>query len=314
MNVIAEYLAASPLRSRTMILDGALATELEARGADLDDELWSAKVLIEQPDLIRAVHVDYFRAGADVATTATYQASFGGFARRGIDSGAAAELMRTAVDLARSARDEFWADPANRHARLRPLVAASIGPYGATLADGSEYRGNYALSDRQLKEFHRPRLKLLAESGADLLAIETLPCEREALVLAQLVQECAPIPAWIAFSCRDGVHTREGQSICDCVLRLDAFEQIVAIGINCTAPQYIVPLLHAMRGQTGKPLVAYPNSGEQYDAGAKHWHGGAGPVPFAAAATAWRDAGARLIGGCCRTNPADIRAARAALA
>jgi homocysteine S-methyltransferase len=314
MNPIAEYLDSSPLRSGTIILDGALATELEARGASLLDELWSAKTLIEQPDLIRAVHLDYFRAGADVATTATYQASFEGFARRGIDAAAAAALMRAAVDLARSARDEFWADPANRAGRLRPLVAASIGPYGATLADGSEYRGNYALSDAGLRAFHLPRLRVLAGSGADLLAIETVPCAREALVLAQLVQELAPIPAWIAFSCRDGAHTCEGQRIRDCVAPLNDFAQVAAVGINCTAARFIMPLLRELRDCTDKPLLVYPNSGESFDAVRKCWHGDADPAAYAAAAAAWRREGARLIGGCCRTTPADIRAVRAALA
>jgi homocysteine S-methyltransferase len=314
MNPIAEHLAASPLRSGTMILDGAMATELEARGADLHDPLWSAKILIEQPQLIRKLHLDYFAAGADVATTATYQASFEGFAQRGIDAGAAAALMRSAVDLARSARDEFWATAANRRGRLWPLVAASIGPYGATLADGSEYRGNYTLSDSELKDFHRPRLQVLAESGADLLAIETLPCEREALVLAQLLQECAPIPAWIAFTCKDGLHTAEGQPVRDCVTRLQNYPQVIAVGVNCTRPGLIVPLLDEMRAHTDKPLLAYPNSGEHYDGEARCWSGSADDTPFAAAAMAWCRAGARLIGGCCRTTPADIRALRCALA
>ena len=313
MNPIAEYLAGSALRGGTIILDGALATELEARGADLRDPLWSAKILIEQPELIRAVHLDYFAAGADVAITATYQASVQGFAYHGIDALAAAALMRVGVDLARSARDEFWADTANRRGRQRPLVAASIGPYGATLADGSEYRGTYSLNDSELREFHRPRLQVLADSGADMLAIETIPCEREALVLAQLLQEFAPIPAWIAFSCKDGMHTSEGQRIRDCVTRLEPYSQVVAVGVNCTEPGLIVALLNEMRGHTDKPLLAYPNSGEIYDGEARCWRGSAHALPFAAQASAWCAAGARLIGGCCRTTPADIRALRQAL-
>jgi len=313
MNPIAEYLAGSVLRNGTMILDGALATELEVRGADLRDPLWSAKILIEQPQLIRAVHLDYFAAGADVATAATYQASFEGFAHRGIDAKAAAALMRTAVDLARSAREEFWADEMNRRGRQRPLLAASVGPYGATLADGSEYRGAYSLNDSELREFHRPRLQVLAESGADLLAIETIPCEREALVLAQLLQEIAPIPAWIAFSCKDGMHTSEGQRIRDCVIRLEPYAGIVAVGVNCTEPGFIVPLLDEMRGHTDKPLLVYPNSGELYDGEARCWQGSVHAGRLAAQADAWCAAGARLIGGCCRTTPADIRALRQAL-
>jgi homocysteine S-methyltransferase len=291
-----------------MILDGALATELELRGADLADPLWSAKCLIERPDLIRAVHLDYFKAGADVATTATYQASFEAFAGRGFAPAAAAQLMRDAVSLGQAAREEFWARPQNRAGRLRPLIAASIGPYGAMLADGSEYRGNYTLSDRELEAFHRPRLRVLAESGADLLACETLPCLREAVVLARLLQEFPSTAAWISFSCRDGAHNCEGERIADCVAQLNDFPQIVALGVNCTAPQYIAPLLQQMRGLTTKPLLAYPNSGELYDAAAKGWSAIHGTKPFADLAPAWYAAGARLIGGCCRTGPADIAA------
>jgi homocysteine S-methyltransferase len=303
-NPLSAFLARRPW----MILDGAMATELERRGADLADPLWSAKCLIERPDAIREVHLDYFHAGSDVATTATYQATFEAFAGRGIEPAAAARLMRDAVTLATEAREEFWALPQNRAGRLRPLIAASIGPYGAMLADGSEYRGNYALSDRELADFHRPRLKVLAESGADLLACETLPSLREALVLARLLQEFAHIPAWISFSCRDGERNCEGQRIADCVAQLNDFPQIVALGVNCTAPQHIAPLLRQMRGRTAKPLLAYPNSGEIYAATTKGWSAIHETRPFADAAPEWHAAGARLIGGCCRTQPGDIAA------
>src|SRR5258707_2079231 len=187
-------LAARPVA----ILDGALATELERRGADLFDPLWSAKTLIEQPELIRAVHLDYFKAGADVATTATYQATFEAFQRRGMDRAAAAQSMQGAVRLAMAAREEFWALPANRDGRLHPLVAASIGPYGAMLADGSEYRGHYGLDDTALTEFHRPRLRVLADAGADVLAFETIPSLREALGLARPLREFPNPCAWLS--------------------------------------------------------------------------------------------------------------------
>lgn len=304
---LSAFLAQQPW----VILDGALATELERRGADLDDPLWSAKCLIERPDAIRAVHLDYFNAGADVATTATYQASFAAFAGHGIAPAAAAQLMRNAVTLGLQAREEFWARPQNRTGRLRPLIAASIGPYGAVLADGSEYRGHYALSERELEEFHRPRLQVLADSGADLLACETLPSLREALVLARLLREFPRAAAWISFSCRDGEHTCEGQRIADCAAQLNDFPQIVALGVNCTAPQHIAPLLRQMRGRTSKPLLAYPNSGEAYDAATKRWSAVHAATCFADAAPAWYAAGARLIGGCCRTGPGDIAALKA---
>jgi len=304
---VAVLLAQRPIA----ILDGALATELERRGADLRDPLWSAKVLIEQPDLIRAVHADYFAAGADIATTATYQATFEGFGRRGIDAPRAAALMRDAVALASGARDEFWAIAANRAGRARPLIAASIGPFGAMRADGSEYRGEYGVSDAALRDFHRPRIAVLAESGADLLACETIPTLREAEALAAVLEEFPGTAAWISFACRDAAHTCEGQAIADCARRLTGCSQIVALGVNCTAPQHVAGLLREMRRATDKPLAAYPNSGEHYDAEEKRWSGTVAGREFATAAAAWAAAGAQLIGGCCRTTPADIRALRA---
>jgi homocysteine S-methyltransferase len=293
-------------QSRVIILDGALATELESRGADLKDPLWSARCLIERPQLIREVHLDYFRAGADVATTATYQASFEGFAQRGIDRATAQELMRSAVTLARSARDEFWSCEANRAGRLRPLIAASVGPYGAMLADGSEYRGDYRLDDAALADFHRPRLQILADAGADLLACETIPCLREARVLAHLLRDTADTPAWFSFSCKDGAHNCAGEEIGACVAQFQDHPQVVAVGVNCTAPQYIPALLRRMRMQTGKPLLVYPNSGEIFVASSRQWTGQA-DARFADDACRWYSEGARLIGGCCRTTPSDIR-------
>jgi homocysteine S-methyltransferase len=324
-NPIAAFLA----RQSPLILDGALATELERRGADLRDPLWSAKVLLEQPGLIREVHLDYFEAGADVATTASYQATFAGFARRGIDGVRAAALMRASVQCAASARDEFWAIDSNRLGRLRPLVAASVGPYGAMLADGSEYRGQYGLSIDALMNFHRPRIRELAAAGPDLFALETIPGLDEAVALARVLEEFPTMSAWLAFSCKDGTHSSEGQPIRDCVAAIEGFPQIVSVGVNCTAPEHMLPLLAEMRVRTDKPLLAYPNAGGRYDAGGRQWletpatpgspatpvtlDGASAPASagFAAAARHWHDAGAQLIGGCCRTTPDDIRAIRA---
>jgi homocysteine S-methyltransferase len=300
---IDNFLAQRPM----MVLDGAMATELERRGADLNDPLWSAKCLIERPDLIHEVHLDYFRAGADVATTATYQATFEAFAQRGVEQRAAAQLMRDAVAAAVSARDEFWAVEPNRAGRLRPLVAASVGPYGAMLADGSEYRGHYAVDDTALADFHRARLRVLANAGSDLLACETLPCLREALVLARLLREFPDVRAWISFSCQDGESTCEGDDVGACAAGLHEYPQIVAMGVNCTPPQYVTPLLRRMRARTDKPLVAYPNSGERYQASSKQWSGDSLAAQFGEQARHWYAAGARLIGGCCRTGPDEIR-------
>lgn len=301
---IAAILQAYPL----VILDGALATELERRGADLRDSLWSAKILLEAPELIRAVHVDYFLAGADCAITASYQATVAGFAGRGLSEADALGLIQRSVQLAVEARDSFWANPAQRLGRPRPFVAASVGPYGAFLADGSEYRGDYGLSEAALIDFHRPRLAALVAAGADMLACETIPCLLEARALVRLLAEFPGVSAWMSFSARDEQHICHGERLADCATFLDAYPQVAAIGVNCTAPMFIPALIHAARGATSKPILAYPNSGEVYDAATYSWHGETSCDVFGEQAQQWYTAGARIIGGCCRTTPAHIRA------
>ncbi|MEZ4864184.1 MAG: homocysteine S-methyltransferase [Caldilineaceae bacterium] len=300
-------------QSDVVLLDGAMATELERRGADLWDPLWSAKVLLENPDLIRQVHYDYFVAGADVAITATYQASFAGLAARGLDEAQAAKLMQFGVQLALEAREQFRLQAAPGTTLSPLLVAASIGPYGAYLHDGSEYTGDYGLTIEELMAWHRPRLALLAQSGADLLACETIPSLAEATALTHLLQEFPWTPAWLSFSCRDGEHLSHGERLAEGVTLAEQCDQIVAVGVNCTAPRYIEPLLHSVAGLTTKLLLVYPNSGERWDAVHQCWLPGTGATDFALAAQRWYAAGARIIGGCCRTTPADIAALRASL-
>ncbi len=294
-------------QSGVVILDGGLATELERRGADLRDPLWSAKLLIENPDLIRQVHEDYFRAGADVGTSASYQASFQEFLAIAYHSRQAAELMRRSVQLVQEARDRFWYDIPVRQSRHRPLVAASIGCYGAFLHDGSEYRGDYGLSVQQLMDWHRPRLAVLATSGADVLACETIPCLNEAEALTRLLDEFPPIPAWLSFSCCDERRLCTGEPFLDAVQAAQTAPSVVAVGVNCTAPQFVEGLLSSVQGRTSLPLVAYPNSGERWNAAKQTWDEGTTRWDWSQAAGRWHALGARLIGGCCRTTPATIR-------
>lgn len=288
-------------RHGVVILDGGLATELERRGADLKDPLWSAKLLLERPDLIRQVHEDYFAAGAMVATTATYQATFPGLARRGLSHFQAADLMRLSVRLAMEART-------SSASKSPLLVAASIGPYGAYLADGSEFRGDYGLSVEELMEFHRPRLAVLADSGADLFACETIPSLAEGEALVKVLAEFPKMPAWLSFSCRDDKHVCNGDAFARCVALANGSEQIAAVGLNCTAPRFVESLLRSAAGATDKLLLAYPNRGETWDAANHRWLPGDDVADFAAPVKNWYAAGARLIGGCCRTTPADIAA------
>ena len=290
-----------------LVIDGALATELERRGCDLKDELWSAKILLEQPETIKQVHLDYFKAGADCAITASYQATIEGFKNRGLNEKEAVALMQKSVWLAKEARDEFWAEPANRVGRSKPFIAASVGPYGAFLADGSEYRGHYGLSEEELIDFHRPRIRALVEAGADMLACETIPSLIEAQAVAKLLEEFPGITAWVSFSARDGKHTSEGQLFANCVEQLENYPQIIAIGVNCTSPKHIPSLIREAKTRTEKPILVYPNSGETYNAEQNDWSGDPVVHSFGEHAREWYEAGARLVGGCCRTTPEDIR-------
>jgi len=292
---------------RVAIVDGAMATELEHRGCDLNDALWSAKVLLEQPELIRAVHLDYFNAGADFAITASYQATVEGFAQRGLSREQALDLIKKSVRLAQEARNEFWSKEENRIGRVRPLVVGSVGPYGAYLADGSEYRGDYKLTEDELIAFHRPRVEALIASGADLLACETIPCLIEARALIRLLAEFPNASAWFCFSAKDGEHISDGERIADCAAFLDKQPQAIAIGINCTSPLHIPSLIRKIKANTNKPIIVYPNSGEYYSAVTNTWHGETSCDKFGLQSKEWYANGARLIGGCCRTTPDHIR-------
>ncbi|WP_280476823.1 homocysteine S-methyltransferase [Nocardia asiatica] len=277
-----------------MISDGGSATELEARGHDLAGALWSARLLVDEPAAIEAVHAAYFRAGADIATTATYQASVDGFAARGLTRADSVRLWRRGVALARAARDAC-ADGRRR------WVAASIGPYGAARADGSEYRGRYGCTVAELRAWHRPRMEVLAEAGADLLALETVPDIDEAEALVSLVDEIG-VPAWLSYTI-DGARTRAGQPLADAFAVAAGSDSIVAIGVNCCAPADVTAAVE-LAARTGKAGIAYPNSGEGWDAQRHRW---TGPARFdARLAHDWFARGARVIGGCCRVGPADI--------
>lgn len=303
-NPLTAILAREPF----ILLDGAMATELEGRGCNLADSLWSAKVLMENPSLIRDVHLDYFRAGAQVAITASYQATPAGFAARGLDEQRARALIARSVTLAQEARAAYQAE----NTQAGPLlVAGSVGPYGAYLADGSEYRGDYQRSAEEFQAFHRPRIDTLLEAGVDLLACETLPSFAEISALAALLTESPSARAWFSFTLRDAQHLSDGTPLRDVIATLADYPQVLAVGINCIALEKTRDALRHLHSLTPLPLVVYPNSGEQYDAASKTWHSH-GPAcdTLAHHLPEWLAAGARLIGGCCRTTPADITALR----
>lgn len=296
-----------------LVLDGGLATELETRGYDLSDDLWSARLLIDEPAAIKQIHTDYLVAGADCIITASYQGTLRGFMKRGLSEEEAIGLLKLSIQLALDARDEFWDDLNNRWHRQKPIVAVSIGPYGAAMADGSEYTGDYDLDKEGLVEFHRRRLHILSNTDADILACETIPSFLEALALAQLLAEIPGRFAWFSFSCSDGHHISDGTPIGNCAGLLDDIAQVAAVGINCTSPRFIPSLVQEVRKVTSKPIVVYPNSGEEYDPNQKRWLGISDSDDFANASKSWCAAGASLVGGCCRTGPEHIRQIRQSL-
>jgi len=306
--MISELLFPYIKKSGLVILDGAMATELEKKGADLNHVLWSAKLLEENPLLIKEVHLDYLKAGADIITTASYQASFPGFVKQGYTKEKAIELMKCSTRLGIEARNE--AIEKGFIKKPYPLIAASVGPYGASLADGSEYRGNYGLSVEELKSFHRERMKVLAESGADLIACETIPCREEAMALIQLLEEFPGMQAWISFSCKNDTEVCSGDAFADCAALANDSDQILAIGVNCTPPQYIESLVRIAVTVSNKQVIVYPNKGGIWDAQNKCWLPGSAHTHFAADALRWLEAGATIIGGCCRTSPDDIQKLR----
>ncbi|MGA5565912.1 homocysteine S-methyltransferase [Streptomyces platensis] len=290
---LADALAAGPV-----VLDGGLSNQLEAAGHDLSDALWSARLLAEEPEAVVRAHLAYYEAGAQVAITASYQATFEGFARRGIGAEQAAELLARSVELAREA-----AGRATAAGVTGPLyVAASAGPYGAMLADGSEYRGRYGLSVAELERFHRPRLEVLAAARPDVLALETVPDAEEARALLRAVRGLG-VPAYLSYSVA-GDRTRAGQPLTEAFAVAAEADEVIAVGVNCCTPDDADRAVRLAAEVTGRPVVVYPNSGERWDATARAWCGS--PEFSADRVAAWTADGARLIGGCCRVGPEAI--------
>ncbi|MFF9485165.1 homocysteine S-methyltransferase [Streptomyces sp. NPDC014676] len=293
---------AEALADGTVVLDGGMSNQLAAAGHDLSDELWSARLLAEDPEAVTAAHLAYFEAGADVAITASYQATFEGFARRGTGREEAAGLLALSVECAHTA--------ARRARASRPLwVAASVGPYGAMLADGSEYRGRYGLSVAELERFHRPRMEVLAGAAPDVLALETVPDTDEAQALLRALRGLG-VPAWLSYSA-SGDRTRAGQPLEEAFALAARADEVIAVGVNCCTPEDADRAVTLAAQVTGKPVVVYPNSGETWDAGARAWTGR--PTFSAGQVKGWRDSGARLIGGCCRVGPETIASVASAL-
>ena len=289
-----------------IILDGGLGSELDRRGYDISSPLWSAEFLINNRQALVDVHRAFLDAGAQCITSASYQASLPGFASIDLSMEQIHELFNQSINIAKTAcRDYLTQNPSCSY---QPLVAASVGPYGAYLADGSEYRGDYGVDDHTLYEFHRQRIAWLDQSGADVLACETIPGLQEASILCDLLQS-VNTPAWVSFSCQDERLLNDGSSVAEVAALFKDHPRVVAVGVNCSAPQHIMGLIGELTSVlTKQSIVVYPNSGEHYDANTKTWDCLESPLEWATFARSWFDAGANIIGGCCRAGPEHIEA------
>ena len=294
-----------------IIIDGGLATHLESMGFDLDNDLWSASLLTNNPGAIVEAHLAYLEAGADCIISASYQASRQGFMSRGMTAEEADRLTVSAVELAKTACEEYLAGHPEVDSPL--LVAASVGPYGAAQHDGSEYTGAYNVSDKNLCDFHAQRLRLLDEAGADVLAVETIPNFCEAEILADLLADVAT-PSWVSFACRDESHLSDGSPLWAAAGLFAEHSRVAAVGVNCTPPQFVALLIEELKSAAPeKAIVVYPNSGEIFRSEDNSWSGGACDLDHNFNVSDWYAAGAKGIGGCCRTGPDDIAAIRVRL-
>ena len=287
-----------------LLIDGGLSNVLEEQGCDLKHKLWYSKLLETNPEAIVQAHYDYLKSGAQCITTSTYQASFPGFKAIGHNRDRAEALIIKSVQLAEIAIERAMTSGL---VDIKPLIAASVGPYGAYLADGSEYIGNYGVSEKTLREFHLDRIRLLDRSNADFLACETIPSFQEAKVLSDIINHVDK-PVWISFSCRDEQHLNDGSKIKKCVSIFKNHPKVFAVGVNCTDPKYISGIIRCIKANAGdKKIIVYPNSGEAYNAKSKTWLGLSEPKLFVEMTKEWLKFGADIIGGCCRIGPEHIR-------
>lgn len=290
-------------RNKIMVLDGGLSTEIEKYKYPLNTNLWSAELLMKNPSLLEKIHLDYYNAGAECCISSSYQASINGFVQMGCSITEAENLIVLSVELVKNARNHFV--KMNPKA-IFPFVAASVGPYGAVLADSSEYTGNYLVSSEELLEFHSQRIACLVKGNPDILACETIPKLEEALIIMKVLAKYPTIRCWISFSCKNGYAICDGTPIKECAKELDKFSQIEAIGVNCTHPKYVSSLITILRAYTTKAIIVYPNSFEDYDSKKDKWIGMHSTIQFANAAKEWYEKGAKIIGGCCRTDTSDV--------
>lgn len=285
------------------VLDGAMSSALEQHGLDTNNKLWTAKALIDDIDIVYDVHFKYFEAGAQMVLTDTYQANIYAFEKLGYTRNQAQKFIAMGVLVAKKARDDY-----EKQTGKHGLVAGTIGPYGAYLADGSEYRGDYLLNEAQYLDFHLPRLQTILEQEPDCIALETQPKLFEPVTLLKWLSKYAPtMPVYVSFTLRDEQTLSDGTKLSRAIKEVSKYPQVFAVGINCIAPKLVEKALKTIRQATTKQIIVYPNSGSVYDPNTKTWQELTQKIDFKQAAAKWHQTGANIIGGCCTTTPTEIK-------
>jgi len=294
------------VRDPFTVIDGGLSTALELLGADMSGPLWTAQTVIDDPALLERAHRSFVEAGADIIATASYQCGTKQLEAIGMSAKEARDVLALTTMIARRAVEG-----------TSVAVAASVGPFGASLANGSEYTGRYGVERQVVEDYHREKLAILVDSGADLIAIETIPLADEALLIAEILEDLGAPPAWFSFGFTDETQTYGLDAVDKAVLSIAGYAVLVAIGMNCTHPRFVDSLLASMSELvSGIPLIVYPNHGREWDAVARCWIGDSISISSVETVKRWVDLGARLIGGCCGVDPlgiTDLVAARDSL-
>ncbi|KAJ3653766.1 hypothetical protein Zmor_013001 [Zophobas morio] len=304
---------ASTADNDIVVLDGGFATQLSCHvSQQIDgDVLWSARFLATDKEAVIDAHLDFLRAGADLVMTNSYQASIGGFVEHlHLTKEESYDLIKESVALARTACERYQKEFPNSPA---PMIVGSVGPYGASLHDGSEYSGSYAKSTPvdTMRQWHIPRIKALVEAGVDLLALETIPCRIEAEMLVDLLKKEFPdTKAWLAFSVsQDGKSLAYGENFQETARHCYEMNpsQLVAVGVNCVAPRLVESFISGINKDRRNPipLVVYPNSGESYKV-ELGWIDRDKCEPVDTYVQRWLDLGVTWVGGCCRTYATDV--------
>ena len=278
------------------LIDGGLSTAIERLGGDVSGQLWTAGLAVTDPDKLLAAHRSFVEAGAEVIATASYQCDARAFESFGYDATRGRRVLADMTALARRATQG-----------TSTRVAASVGPFGASLANGSEYTGRYGVEWSVVEHYHREKLRILVDSGPDLVAVETIPLAREAQLIADLLVEYGAPPTWFSFGCADAHRTYGNDDLGVAVRGVSDYPNLVAVGVNCVAPATVSGALRTIRQAIGdRPLIAYPNHGRVWDAVARTWTGDDATASIDDSVDEWVSLGARFVGGCCGVGPTEI--------